>query len=138
MQIEIRRADGATRFVLPGENFDSDWEPTGKIVNGGGVTLLQEDQEAHAMLVEIERELATEGKGLGDWVAFFAKPVALLLGKDNCLSCEFRKVCLNAVKKLRAKYGDAEGKRRAKELIKRSFTEDAGALALELKRLLEE
>ncbi len=137
MQIELRRADGSLRLVAPGENFDSEWTPTGKILNSDGVSLSQEDLEARAMLAEIERELATEGKGLGDWVKFFAKPVALLLGKEDCLSCEFRKVCLNAVKKLRAKYSDAEGKRRAKELIKRSFTEEPQALFVELKTLLE-
>jgi len=137
MKIEICRSDGATRLVLPGENFDSEWQPTGKIINGKGTTLVEEDREARAMLDEIERELATEGRGPGDWIKYFAKPVALLLGKENCVSCEFRRVCINAVKTLCAKYGKAEGKRKAKKLIVRSFSEPPEALFRELKDLLE-
>ena len=71
------------------------------------------------------------------WVKFFAEPVALMLGKTDCAACEFRRVCLNAGKKLRAKFGPAEGKKKMKALIKRSFTEKPDRLARELKELLE-
>ncbi len=136
MRIEIQRADGKTRLVLPGENFSSEWKPTGKLISTNGESLSDEQARAQAILASIDAELKTEGQGPGDWVKFFAKPVALLLGKTHCLSCEFRRVCLNAVKKLREKYGDQEAKKKIKELIIRSFTEQPEVLLKELKEAI--
>jgi hypothetical protein len=131
----MERPDGSRYTIAPGENHPADHRAIG--IERNGVSLSEEERAAREMLAEIERELDTEGRGLGDWVKMFARPVALLLGKTDCLACEFRKVCLSAVKKLRAKYGDGEGKRKAKELIFRSYREPPEVLTHELKELLE-
>ena len=79
--------------------------------------------ETQALLAEIEQELTTEGQGLGDWIGCFAAPVALMIGKKNCMSCEVRKAALNATAKLSEKYGKKKAKKMIKKLIKRSFKE---------------
>jgi hypothetical protein len=134
-KIIMERPDGSRYTIAPGENHPADHRAVG--IERDGVSLPEEERAAREMLAEIERELQIEGHGLGDWVKMFARPVALLLGKDDCLSCEFRKVCLNAAKKLKAKYGYAEGKSRVKELIRRSFTEKPEVLLRELKEAIE-
>lgn len=135
MNIVFEKPNGEKITLAAGAQHPPDWRAVG--VEKNGVNLSEEEQSAQAILGEIERELALEGKGAGDWIKSFAKPVALLLGKDNCLSCEFRRVCINATKKLCEKFGRQEGKAKVKELIKRSFKEEPEVLLKELKELLE-
>lgn len=135
MNIIFEKPNGEKATLPTGANHPADWVPID--IERNGVNLSEEEQSAQAMLAEIERELAQEGQGPGDWIKFFAKPVALLLGKDNCLSCEFRRVCINAGKELYRRYGRDEGKRKMKDLIKRSFFEEPEPLFRELKELLE-
>src|SRR5690349_16119425 len=104
MRVIIERPDGSRYTVAPGENYPSAHRPIG-LENDDGAAIDAEEQAAMDMLQEIERELGTEKGETGDWVAFFAKPIAVVLDKDDCLSCEFRRVCLNAGKKLRRIYG---------------------------------
>jgi hypothetical protein len=130
----MERPDGSRYTIAPGENHPADHRAIGIERNGVDES---EDKATMQMLQEIEQELGAEAGTSGDWVAFFAKPIALVLDKEDCLSCEFRRVCLNCGKKLRRIYGPAEGKKKMKALIKRSFTENAQALGLELKKLLE-
>jgi hypothetical protein len=131
----MERPDGSRYTIAPGENHSG----VDRVVSieRDGVNLSEEERAAREMLAEIERDLGEEAGQAGDWVKFFAEPVALVVGKADCTACEFRRVCLNCGKKLRRIYGPAEGKKKMKALIKRSFTENAQALGLELKKLLE-
>lgn len=88
------------------------------------------------LLDDIEKELQIEGNGLGDWVKTFASPVAALLGKSKCQSCDVRKVVLNSLQKLTDKHGAREAKRIIKDLIWRSFKEDNEVILKELKEYL--
>jgi len=133
-RIILERPDGTRYTIAPGENHPGEDRAVG--IERNGVNVSEEEKAAQVMLAEIEKDLALEGMGTGDWVKFFAKPVALLLGKTNCMFCEFRRVCINAVKRLRAKYGDTEAKRKVKDLILRSFTEEPEVLFRELRELL--
>jgi len=135
MNVIIERPDGTRYMVAPGANYPTDHHPVG--IENNGVDVSEEEKAAMLMLQEIEQELGAEAGTSGDWVAFFAKPVAIVLDKEDCLSCEFRRVCINSGKKLRRIYGPEEGKKKMKALIRRSFTEDAAALGLELKELLD-
>ena len=135
MNIIMKRPDGTRYTMAPGGNAPADHEFVS--LENNGVDVSEEEKAAMLMLQEIEQELGAEAGTSGDWVAFFAKPVAIVLDKEDCLSCEFRRVCINSGKKLRRIYGPEEGKKKMKALIRRSFTEDAAALGLELKELLD-
>src|SRR6266542_622748 len=88
--------DGQFRYVrAPGEVFDGSIDPD----CGGEIAMQPANDDAQLLLAEIEAELATEGQGLGDWIGVFAAPVALLIGKKNCVSCEVRKAAFNALAK---------------------------------------
>ena len=91
---------------------------------------------AALLVAEIEGELGTDGKGVGDWAKRLLKPVALLLGKQNCLSCEARRLVLNAVTKLTEKHGKVEAKRIIKDLLVRSLKEEPSEILQSLKEVL--
>jgi len=91
---------------------------------------------AALLVAEIEAELGTEGKGAGDWAKRFLKPVALLLGKANCMSCEARRLLFNAVTKRTEKHGKADAKRIIKELLARSLKESPSEILQSLKEVL--
>jgi len=91
---------------------------------------------AAALVAEIEGELATDGKGAGDWAKRLLKPIASLLGKANCLSCEARRLVLNAVTKLTEKHGKVEAKRIVKDLLARSLTAEPSEILQSLKDVL--
>ena len=137
MRVILERPDGSRYTVAPGENYPSEHRAVDLENDDEDAKVSEEEKAAQQMLAEIERELGEEKSAAGDWVKFFAKPIAVVLDKDDCLGCEFRRVCMNAGKKLRRIYGPAEGKKKMKELIRRSLTEDAAKLGLELKALLE-
>lgn len=131
----MERPDGSRYTIAPGENHPADHQAIG--IERNGVNLSEEEIAAREMLAEIERDLGAETGKAGDWVKMFAEPVALMLGKTDCAACEFRKVCLNAGKKLRTKFGPGEGKKKMRALIERSFREPPVVLARELKELLD-
>jgi hypothetical protein len=138
MRIILERPDGSRYTVAPGARHPGDHRAVGIEKDGADLAASQEEADTLAMLGEIERELGPDKGTSGDWVKFFAKPIAHVLNKDDCLSCEFRRVCLDAGKKLRKIHGPAEGKKKMMDLITRSFTDDAGRLAAELRSLLEQ
>jgi hypothetical protein len=91
--------DGQFRYVpQPGEIFDGSIDP-----NCGGEIALQPQNDTTAeLLSELDQKL---GKGGGDWLKVFFAPVAKILGKANCMSCEVRRVVTNAYSNLREKRG---------------------------------
>ena len=134
--IVLQNAQGKKSKVRPGENYDEEWTPTGEIENYNGVTLDQETREAQELLADIEGELVTEGRGAGDWVKYFAKPVAEILGKQDCISCEVRGVILNAAKLVIAKHGKIKGSLIVGKLLRRSFTNPEETVLAEFRELL--
>src|SRR5688500_3238017 len=103
MRVILERPDGTRYTVEPGENHPTEHRAIGLEKNG--VDISEEEKQAMQMFSEIEQELGAEAGSTGDWVAFFAKPIAVVLDKEDCLSCEFRRVCMNCGKKLRRIYG---------------------------------
>jgi len=135
--IVLKNKYGEIKKVAPGEMYDgTEWRPNGQIENDGQ-PLSEIERSAQEMLAEIDRELGRDGHGPGDWIKTFARPVAALLGKEDCVSCEVRRTVINAAKKLSKKYGYEEGKRRVKGLLRRSFSEPPERILQELKVLLE-
>lgn len=86
---------------------------------------------------ELLRELDAElGEGAGNWVKSFLSPVAKLLGKANCATCETRRVILNAYARLKAKHGQAEALKMIGELWNKSFQENDEEVLAKLKEYL--
>ena len=135
----IIEKDGVRKRVLPGDSFDSDWTAVDVEEDESGADPAQELAiESSRLLDEIEAELRTDGRGPGDWIKFFAKPVAMFLGKEDCVVCDVRKVALNAYKSLRAKYGKEIARAKVKDIIRRSFTDEPPERLLrELKEAIE-
>jgi hypothetical protein len=125
--------DGQFRYIpQPGEKFDGSIDPN----CGGEIAMAPVTDEAEFLLAEIEAELATEGQGLGDWIGYLAAPVAIVIGKKNCMSCEVRKAALNALAKLAEKYGKKKAKKMVKRLLLKSLWKKPDEIARELKKYL--
>jgi len=60
----------------------------------------------------------------------------LLLGKSNCMTCEARRLVLNAVTKLTEKHGKVEAKRIVKDLLARSLKAEPSEILQSLKAVL--
>lgn len=93
--------------------------------------------EAELLMREIETELKDDGHGLGSWAQYFAKPVAKLLGKTSCMSCEARKAALNALTQLTEKHGKPEAKKIVMGLIVKSFKSPPEVVLKELREALQ-
>lgn len=91
--------DGQFRYtLLPGEKFDGGIDPN----CGGEIALQPSNDKTAELLGELDAKL---GKGGGDWLKVFFAPVAIAIGKKDCMSCEVRRVITNAYANLKAKRG---------------------------------
>ena len=91
--------DGQFRYrLLPGEKFEGDIDPN----CGGEIALQPFNDQTAGLLGELDAAL---GKGGGDWLKVFFAPVALAIGKKDCMSCEVRRVITNAYARLKKKRG---------------------------------
>jgi len=126
---ERKIMEGTPYRRLPGESI------IGTQLNNDVPSYASVDPAA-LLVAEIEEELATDGKGLGDWTKRLLKPVALLLGKANCMTCEARRLVLNAVTKLTEKHGKTNAKHIIKDLLARSLKESPSEILQSLKEVL--
>jgi hypothetical protein len=139
MRIQLRKPNGERKTVFAGEEFDSNegWEVMGPMPEDMAI-VNKEDIDASRLIADIEGELKlNDGRGLGDWVKTFADPVAKLLGRQDCVSCEVRRVILNATKLVITRQGKIEGRKTIAALLRRSFTESEETVLAELQALLE-
>jgi hypothetical protein len=136
MRIQLRKPNGETTIVFAGQEYDAEWQVVG-IVPEDMAIVHKEDTEASLLIQSIEQEIKINGGGVGDWVKTFAGPVAKLLGKQDCVSCEVRRVILNATKVVIAKKGKVEGRRTILSLLRRSFTDPEEIVLAELRDLVE-
>jgi hypothetical protein len=138
MRIQLRKPNGETRIVYAGEQYDSSegWQVVGPLRDDMQI-VNRDDRDAARLIADIEDELKiNDGRGLGDWVKTFAMPVATLLGRQDCMSCDVRRVILNATKLVIAKHGKIEGRKILLSLVRRSFTEPEEQVLAELRSLL--
>lgn len=91
-------------------------------------------QESNQLITELDQEL---GPGGGDWIKAFAGPAAKILGQSNCMSCEARRVVVNAYGTLKGKYGMIKALSLIKELWKKSFTQSEEEVLKTLKEYLD-
>lgn len=135
--IILRTPEGHTRTVPEGVAYRL---APGEQVAGAVRACAGEIQLPHAndslqqLVAELDQEL---GKGgAGDWLKVFASPVARILGRAGCMSCEVRRVVTNAYANLRAKHGTAEALRIMKELWQASLK--PGATDIDVLNKLQE
>lgn len=121
--------DGQFRYrLLPGEKFDGSIDPS----CGGEIALQPTNDKTAELLGELDRKL---GKGGGDWLKVFFGPVALAIGKKDCMSCEVRRVITNAYANLKGKYGRIIALVKIAQLWRIS-TKDPAKAAVKLKEYL--
>jgi hypothetical protein len=117
-----------TYSLLPGEKIAGmDNECNGQLA------LKEKPVKVKDLIQELDEEI---GAGVGNWIKVFAAPVAKLVGKQGCTSCEVRRVITNAYARLKAKHGQAEALKIMGELW--SLTLNKPEIALEkLKEYLD-
>jgi hypothetical protein len=135
--IRLRTPEGHTRMVPEGVPYHM---APGEVVIGSSAFCPGDIQPPHpndslaTLVADLDREL---GKGgMGDWIKVFAGPVAKILGKGGCMSCEVRRVVTNAYANLRAKHGTAEALRIMKDLW--SESNKPGAKEIDVLHKLQE
>jgi hypothetical protein len=106
--IEIKNIQGETKLIPQNTQYAIDWTFTGKIEWDCGNESLAKQGEGvpiEVLLTEMDKHLGTEGHGPGDWLKYFVAPIAIILGKQGCTSCETRRVIANAYHNLKVKHG---------------------------------
>ena len=78
------------------------------------------------------------GSGFGDWIRTVAKPIATVMGKKGCSTCEARRIVTNAYGKLRKKHGQIVALGLIKDLWALSYKADGEAVLQRLKELLDD
>ena len=118
--------EGNRRAVIMGKSFR--FKPGEKIIDredciaAGQFLIHRKELKRPEKRISLQQELETElGAGFGDVMKRFAGPIAKLLGKSQCSSCDVRKIIVNGYGKLKAKYGMIEALRIMKLLWQDSF-----------------
>lgn len=89
--IILQNINGETKEVAEGEPYNGrEWKAIGS-------TGAQIDQDSLKNLIDVA---TNGGVRWGDLVAHIAGPIAKILGRSNCSSCDMRKIILNVAKKL--------------------------------------
>ena len=88
-----------------------------------------------SLYAEMESEI---GPGAGDFIKALAAPLAKLMGKEGCSSCEARRIVTNAYSKLKTKYGIIKTVSILKELWQMSFNESGDAVLGKLQEHLDD
>lgn len=122
---ERRIPSGVAHIIAPGEIFigvdrDCAMNPSDKRKKAT-VEVLKQRETYQSLAREVDKEI---GSGVGDWIKRLASPVAKLLGKSGCSSCETRRIVTNAYGQLKNKHGQLEALRIIKELWSDSFKND--------------
>ena len=95
-----------------------------------------EETDAHEIIRLIASELEIEGIQWGSVLKVLFKPVALMLGKSHCLSCDVREAIINSTSMLIKKFGKQQAALHMKQLIKDSFILEPLKVMQELKEIL--
>ena len=78
------------------------------------------------------------GPGFGDWIKVMAAPIAEVMGKKGCTTCEARRIVTNAYAKLKAQHGQLKALAMIKDLWALSYKADGDQVLLRLKELLRD
>lgn len=95
----------------------------------------QGDEVAN-LIAELDNELGK--RGLGEIIKYLAGPVAKVVGKQNCVMCEIRRVIANAFGKLIKKHGRLKATAKMIGLVMMSFVRSEEAVAKKLKEFLSD
>ena len=82
-------------------------------------------------------ELALEvGPGMGDWIRTLATPIATVMGKKGCTTCEARRIVTNAYGQLKAQHGQLKALGMMKDLWMLSMKAEGDEVLARLKEML--
>jgi hypothetical protein len=97
----------------------------------GKVVPLKIETLPQSTFSELEKEI---GAGIGDVIKVLAAPMAKIVGRENCSSCEGKRLGFNAVPELIRKHGLAKTGGILKELFQ---MQDKEQIAVKLKEHLD-
>lgn len=132
----ILELNGSKRSIPEGQPY--------RLIPGEKITGVDENcngkiQAIGASKPSLHDELAREiGGGFGDWIRTLATPIATVLGKKGCTSCEARRLVTNAYARLKAKHGQMEALAIIKDLWALSFRSSGDDVLRKLKEVLHD
>jgi hypothetical protein len=102
--IKLKSVTGTERLIPVGKPYtkqpDEDLLPGVWDCENGQASL--KNKPTPSLAQELNSEI---GSGMGDWIKVVAKPVASLVGKQNCSPCEAKRIIVNAYGRLKARHG---------------------------------
>lgn len=132
----ILEVNGSTRSIPDGQPYRL--QPGEKITgvdkncNGSVVKIRPNGPTVHDELIQ---EI---GGGFGDWIRTLTSPIAEVMGKKGCSSCEARRLVTNAYAKLKAKHGQIGALAIIKDLWALSFRAEGDQVLIKLKEILHD
>ena len=135
--IKLIKQDGSEEIIQPNEPFKKGLGDRVVVDNTCGdvskTPLILRMTNNSNNIATLDKEI---GPGLGDWVKVLASPVARLLGKSNCASCEATRISLNAFNKLKGKYGKVEALKLMAELVVKTKSGEVDSAVRKLQEYL--
>ena len=132
----ILELNGSTRSIPEGHPY--------RLMPGEKITGVDENcngkiQRIQPNVPSIHDELVREiGGGFGDWIRTLTSPIAEVMGKKGCSSCEARRIVTNAYAKLKAKHGQIGALAIIKDLWALSFKAEGDQVLIKLKEILHD
>jgi hypothetical protein len=102
---------------------------------GGDVTLISVGPKVEPLQKELQDQI---GPGFGDWMRSLATPIATVMGKKGCTTCEARRLVTNAYGKLREQHGQLKALTIIKDLWALSMKASGDEVLVKLKEVLDD
>lgn len=129
--------NGVMRLIEEGQPYRLE---KGERISGidktcNGASIIPVTPHVHTLQDELSREV---GPGFGDWIKTLASPIATVLGKKGCSTCEARRIVTNAYGQLKARHGQLAALAAIKDLWALSYRTDGDRVLVKLKEMLND
>lgn len=143
--IVLKNTNGSTRIIpsghpyrlQPGEQIDGvDMQCGERIIEANHAPRIQYDTAPRlpTLAQELEEQI---GGGFGDWIRFMATPIAEVMGKKGCTTCEARRIVTNAYGKLKEQHGQLRALSIIKDLWALSMKASGDEVLVKLNEVLK-
>jgi hypothetical protein len=136
--IVLQATDGNKRLIPHGSPYQlARGETVVGVDNtcGGDVRLISVVPKVEPLQKELQDQI---GPGFGDWIRSLATPIATVMGKRGCTTCEARRLVTNAYGKLREQHGQLKALSIIKDLWMLSTTASGDEVLVKLKEVLDD
>jgi len=130
---------GGKRLIPDGQPYrlEVSEKITGVDMNCGGdvIRINGTIQNESPLIAEMQNEV---GGGFGDWIRTLASPIAEVMGKKGCSTCEARRIVTNAYGKLKEQHGQLKALSIIKDLWALSMKASGDEVLQKLKEILHD